>query len=263
MENVDKRVDVKLKSNWKKRGRHLGVEGLISRPNFHSVSIFSENLVAVQMNRVKVTYDKPIYVGFCILELSKLHMYDFYYDFLKKKYANNATLLYIDTDAFLCEIKADDVYSDICENLNYFDTSNYLENNQFNIPLKNKAELGKFKDECAPKILCEFIGLRSKMYALKIENEESKKAKGVKKSVIKHDVTFQDYKNVLLSSSVLLKEQYKFKSIKHDIYTQKENKIALSSNDDKRYLLPNTFKTLAWGHYKIPLDDNNSDNNIL
>ncbi|XP_052741550.1 uncharacterized protein LOC112046691 isoform X1 [Bicyclus anynana] len=84
MENIEKRVDVKLCTHWENRGKVVGAQSLITRPEFHSLSIFSENLVAVQLNRTKFYYDKPIYLGLCILDLSKTLMYDFHYKYMKK-----------------------------------------------------------------------------------------------------------------------------------------------------------------------------------
>lgn len=251
MENVDKRVDVKLITHWENKGRQQGAEHLISKPNFHSCSIFSESFVAIQMKKLKVVYNKPIYLGFCVLELSKNHMYEFYYNYVKNKYGHKVRLLYSDTDSLVCEIETDDIYEDIKQNLDFFDTSNYPTDNKFNLNLHNKAVLGKMKDECGGKIMYEFIGLRSKMYSIDIEGEFIKKAKGVKKNVVVNALTHDDYRKALFDNHTMLRQQIVFKSSKHEIHTQKQNKVALSSKDDKRYLIPESTNTYAWGHYAI------------
>lgn len=251
MENVNKRVNVKLLNHWKNRGKTQGVQSLIARPEFHSLSIFSENLVAVQLKKTKVLYNKPIYLGFCVLDLSKILMYDFHYDFMKTKYQDSLKLLYTDTDSLIYQIFTNNFYDDIIPDLeSYFDTSDYPPNNVYGLPLVNKKRLGFFKDENNGKIFKEFIGLRSKMYAMDVQNNIIAKAKGVNKCVTKK-LHFDDYRTCLFNKSNLLSDMLRFRSIKHVIYTQKINKISLSHSDTKRYLLENSTDTLAWGHFKI------------
>ena len=84
-----------------------------------------------------------------------------------------------------------------------------------------------------------------------LSNKEEKKAKGVKKSVIKNSMKFEEYKECLFSKSILRKEQYNIRSYDHEVYTEKINKIALSPFDDKRYILKDGIHTLGWGNYKI------------
>ena len=79
----------------------------------------------VRAARQKVELNKPIAVGFCILELSKLAMYEFYYGYLKTKYQNQCSLLFTDTDSFCCEIQTTDIYQDMSESMDLFDTSNF------------------------------------------------------------------------------------------------------------------------------------------
>lgn len=252
IEDVDKRTDVRLITHWENIGKKIGANALISRPNFHSHSIFSENLVAIQMNKLNVTYNKPIYVGFCILDLSKTLMYDFHYQYMKPKFFKNIDLLYTDTDSFIYEIRTDDFYSDIKNDLDKFDTSDYSTNNRYGLPLINKKMLGKFKDELSGTLLIEFIGLKAKSYCLVDENDiETKKIKGIKKYIVQKEISSMDFKNCLDSNEVIIKSQYVFKSIKHELYTQLVNKLCLSNEDDKRFLIPNSYKTLPWGHKEI------------
>lgn len=139
-------------------------------------------LWAVQMNRKKITYNKPIYLGFCILELAKWKMYDFYYRYMKNKFGNRAQLNYTDTDSFIYTIFSDDFYDEISPDIDeYFDTSDYQQNNVFNIPLRHKKVIGKVKDENCGKIITEFGGLGPKKYSFTLEDEiEVKRPHGLK-----------------------------------------------------------------------------------
>ncbi|XP_048482323.1 uncharacterized protein LOC125489689 [Plutella xylostella] len=250
MENIEKRVNVKLLTHWENRGKTQGAESLIARPEFHSLSIFSESLVAVQLHKTKLFYNKPIYLGFSILDISKTLMYDFHYKYMKRKFSN-IKLLYTDTDSLVYQINCMDFYKEIKEDLNeYFDTSDYPKNNVYGFPLVNKKKLGYFKDENNGKLFTEFVGLRSKMYAMQVEDKTITKAKGVNKYVTKN-LKFNNYKSCLFDEDIQLAEMFRFRSIKHVIFTQKINKICLSYNDTKRYIIPNSTNTLAWGHYKI------------
>ena len=132
------------------------------------------------MNKTQITYDKPIYLGFCVLDLSKSHMYNFHYDYMKKKYGINAKPLHMDTDSLTYHIFTHDFYNDIKGDLyDFFDTSDFEVNNQYNIPLVNKKTIGFFKDENNGKLFKDYVGLRSKMYAMNIEDRTIKKCKGV------------------------------------------------------------------------------------
>lgn len=174
IENVEKRLDVKLLNHWddkKTKTKHkYGVERLISQPNFKSCTIFSENLVAIQMVKSKVEYFKPIQVGFAILEISKTIMYDFHYNYMKSKYPQKLQLLYTDTDSLVYEIQTNDVFNDIKGDLSKFDTSNFKENNIYAIPRVNKKIMGLMKDEAGGEIIREFVGLRPKLYAYTIQD---------------------------------------------------------------------------------------------
>ena len=109
-----------------------------------------------------------------------------------------------------------------------------------------------FKDEVNGDIIDEFVGLRAKLYSYKMfYGEESKKCKGVKKSVVKKSITHEDYKKCLTDQKPQLRKMNVIRSYKHDIFTEEVNKEALSANDDKRYILEDGISTLALGHYKI------------
>ena len=143
------------------------------------------------MKKPSLIFNKPVYLGMCILDSSKTLMYDFHYNFIKNKYGNKAKLLFTDTDSLMYEIETEDFYKDISNDVkNRFDTSDYSPNHPSGIPTGcNKKVLGMFKDETAGKIIEEFVGLRAKLYSYKMfEGEESKKCKGIKKSVVKKSI---------------------------------------------------------------------------
>ena len=207
----------------------------MSEPNYHTTKLFSENLLATEMKKTKAKMNKPVYLGLSILEISKTLMYEFWYDYMKPKYGDNVKLCYMDTDSFIMEIKTEDFYKDIANDVEIrFDTSNYV----INRPLptgKNKKGIGLMKDELGGKIMTEFVALRPKSYSYLTDDcKEDKKAKGTKKCVIKRRLTFNDYKDYVLNNEIILKSQQRFKGERHDAYTEEINKIALSSNDDKR-----------------------------
>ncbi|CAH0406333.1 unnamed protein product [Chilo suppressalis] len=207
LEDPEKRLDVKLVSQWVDSEnitkKQLSAEQLIARPNYHSATVFSENFVAVQMKPESIILDKPIYIGFTVLEISKSHMYNFHYSIMKPFYGCNLKLCYTDTDSFLYSIQTNDIYKDLKVRFqSYFDTSNYDDNNSYGIERKNKKVPGLFKDELGGQLIKEFVGLRSKLYCIKTENKEIKKAKGIKKTVVKK-LLFEDYNNVLLHNDGL------------------------------------------------------------
>lgn len=332
LENIDKRVDVRLLTHWENSGRKIGAQCLIAKPNYKNCSIFHENFVAIQMCRMNVTYNKPVQLGFCILELSKIVLYKFYYNYLKNKYQDKISMLYTDTDSLVVHVETDNFYQDIRENLNKFDTSNYELNNIHNIT-PNKSIIGNMKDEYGGKLIKSFYGTGAKAYCIilgekldfyinylkprfhnnihimestndhltvnvntevfsgtntkfmveellknfntnvnieiikhlngalifRITDALTKKAKGVKKCVIRKDIKLDDYQDVVEQEKILYRRMNIFKSNLHNMYTQMKNKVALSAKDDKRYILSGSSKTLAWGHYII-YNSNNLDN---
>ncbi|XP_058981533.1 uncharacterized protein LOC131803829 [Musca domestica] len=271
MENVDKRKIVEIRNHWESYGKRWGAREFISKPNFHSLTHFSDEMVAIQMNKVRVKYDKPIYLGFCILELSKWVMYDFFYDFLKVKFGNDFILNYMDTDSFILTFTNRNLFAELSreEILARFDTSDFSPSNPYNIPLLNKKVIGMMKDENCGKTVSEFVGLRPKMYAMKVHNsEEVKKSKGVKKSVMKQ-YTIDTYRDCLYNRIKYYNSMYTFRSRKHEIYTDNITKVCLSFQDDKRFIREDGVSTYAWGHYKLKNDNedevalSNEENSVI
>ena len=156
--------------------------------------------------------NKPVYLRLSILEISKILMYEFWYDYVKPNYQDNARLCYMDIDSFIIDIKIEDVYEDIADDVKKrFDTSNYEVNRPLST-VKSKKVIGLMKDE-----------------KQMINDKKAKKNKGVcNKKILK----FNDYKDFLLNNEIILKSQQRFKSDAHNVYNEEINKIALSSNDD-------------------------------
>ena len=157
----------------------------------------------------------------------------------RRNFENNVRLLYTDTDSFIYEIQSENIYDEMREkNQSVFDTSNYPLDNIHKIPLRNKQKLGAFKDENHGNIMIEFVGLRSKSYALRVDHDKIiKKAKGITRCTVRDQLTFQNYLECLQHNSTKYCQMSIFRSIKHDIFTQKINKSSLSASDDKRFLI--------------------------
>ena len=246
MENLRKRVDIRLVTNEK------DAKKLISKANYNRRTIFSENLMAIHMNKTHIEYNKPIYLGMCILDISKAIMYDFHYNYIKPKYGEKAKLLMTDTDSLVYDIETEDFYKDISLDVREkFDTSNYPKNHPSGIETGvNKKVIGKFKDETGGKIITEFVGLRAKLYSFKTDDgKETKKDKGIKKSVVENSIRFDDYKECLENKVNQMREMQVIRSYKHFVYTETVNKVALSADDDKRIICKDGKHTLPYGHY--------------
>ena len=242
MENIRKHRDIKLVTTDKKRSK------LVSEPNYHTINLISEDLSIIEMKKTKVKINKPIYLGLSILEISKILMYEFWYDYMKPKYNDNVRLCYMDTDSFIMNIKTNDFYKDISDDVECkFDTSNY-EVKRPSLMGKIKKVIGLMKDELGGEIITEFIALRPKTYSYLTDNDKiDKKAKGTMKCVTKKMIKFDDYKKCLLNDKVILKSQQRFISTKHDVYTENVNKVALSNDDDKRIVSSNKITSYPYG----------------
>ena len=158
MENVRNHRDIKLVTSDKRRKR------LVSEPNYHSHKNFSEHLMAIEMKKTRVKMTKPLYLGMSILDISKILMYEFWYNYIIPKYGDKAKLCYTDTDSFIIYIKTEDFFEDISNDVEkWFDTSNYDEKDERLLPKgKNKRIPGIFKDELGGKIMVEVVALRPK-----------------------------------------------------------------------------------------------------
>ena len=242
IENIRKRQNVKIVD---KRKTALN---LSKKPNFERATIFDKNLIAIHMQRTKIYFNKPVYVGQAILDLSKTLMFDFHYNYIKPKYGSKAELLFTDTDSLMYHIQTNDFYKDITPDVeDKFDTSAYPPNHPSGIPVGiNQKVIGMFKDEAAGSSITHFVGLRPKLYDYKTEGkDEVTKCKGIKKSVVKNTLKFDNYKQCLFSGEKEMRTMRTFQSENHDIYSKEVNKIALSCDDNKRIVLEDKIHTLA------------------
>ena len=205
MENVRKHRDIKLVTTEKKKE-------LVSKPNYYTTKHFSEKLLAIEMKNTKAEMNKPVYLGMSILDISKTLMYEFMD--VKPKYNNKAKLCYMDTDSFVINIFTEDLFEDINNDVErWFDTSNHDENNKRPLQIGvNKKVIGIFKNELGGKIMKEFCALKAKTYAYLTDDDiETKKAKGVKRCVIKRRLMFENYKDSLFNNKTILKSKSKIK----------------------------------------------------
>ena len=191
MQNDRKHRDIKLVTTEYKRNK------LASEPNYHSTKCISKHLLVMEMKKIEVKINKPIYLGQAVLDLSKTLKFEFWCEYLKPKHGDRIRLYCTDTDTFIMHIKTDDFYKDISADVDkWFDTSNFNKND--NRPLeigRNKKVLGKFKDEIGGKIMTKFVALRAKTYSFLIDeytDEDyeknrivNKKTKGTKKCAVK------------------------------------------------------------------------------
>ena len=197
------------------------------KTNFKSGVLFGENLMGCEMGKIKIVMNKPVYLGQAILDLSKIVMYEFHYDYMKQKYPEGLTLCYMDTDSLIYDTETEDLYKDIPEDVqDRFDTSGYNPDRPLPVGL-NKKVTGLMKDELGGEIMTEFVMLRPKMYAYKTGSADSKKCKGIKKCIVKKTISFEDYKNCLFSGETSFRSQLMFRSLKHEVKTLEVNKLAL------------------------------------
>jgi hypothetical protein len=245
MENVRKHKDVRLVSSAKQ------MKKLSSKPNFKSFKIFSEHLVAVEMSKRVAKLFKPTYVGMSILDVSKMLMFEFHYDKIRSIYGQKAKLLMTDTDSLVYHIETPDVYADLLQDLDAYDTSDYPTNHPA-YSKKNTKALGKMKDEYNGRPIAEFVGLRAKMYSILEANRREKKvAKGISKRVTAK-MLHENYVTALLDEQTTKIVQQQICSKNHSVVTAEIIKAGLSPYDDKRYVMDDKASTLAHGHYKIP-----------
>ncbi|XP_022179328.1 uncharacterized protein LOC111039957 [Myzus persicae] len=281
LENVRNRIRMMLVCNEKKCLK------LINLNTFKDITIYSENLVAIHLNDDLLKFDKPIYVGFSILDISKTLIYDFHYESMVKTYGDNIQLMYTDTDSLIYNIKSEDYYNDLLNNpdlLQRMDTSNFSSDHPCYC-IERKKLPGTFTDECKGVAIREFIALRAKSYAYNLAGDEKIIAKGISGHVVKNHLSIADHKKCLFWDSPMIDEQSarsmainqsvlfksightsssneytpfrvnnSFRSYKHQMKTISTVKLALNRSDDKRHVLDDQIHTLAHGHYRIEED---------
>ena len=245
MERPDNKTHIRLVNSIKT------YERCVSKLNFKNSKIINPDLVGIEMNLSCLKINKPFYLGMAIMDISKCHMFSFHYNVMKKFYGERLQLGYTDTDSLIYGIQTDDVYADMQQLKDHFDFSNYPQSSPL-YSKENKKIPGFFKDECGGRIVEKFIGLRSKMYTIKMHGENSpavKVAKGVKKAVIKKELSFEDYENCLSNFTELEHDFFTLKSEAHHVFTAHQSKKSLSPFDDKRWYR-DKYTSFPYGHYK-------------
>jgi hypothetical protein len=239
MENVRNYVDINLSDSWKKAIYY------IRKPTFSRIKVFNENLVAIHMEHAEVYFNKPIYVGFAVLEHSKHHMYDFYYNKLKKMF-KDVRAVYTDTDSLILHIKDRNIYESMHNNKAEFDFSDYPSEHKL-CSSENKKVIGKFKDELNGVLMTQYCGIRSKLYGYRKHQSEVEhiRFKGIKRSEVKR-TKFDDLCECLFNN---VKNHYNFKLIRsknHVLETVDITKKGLDPYDSKRYYL-NNIQSIPYG----------------
>ena len=240
MENIRKHRNIKLVTTEKKY-LHM-----VMKPNFKSGVLFGENLMGCEMGKIKVVMNKLVYLGQAILDLSKIIMYEFHYNYMVPRYGlEKLKLCYMDTDSLVYDIKTEDFYEDIANDVEArFDTSGYSKTDFRLLPIDlNKKVIGCMKDELGGKIMTEFVALRPKLYSYKVLDGSKDK-----KCVVKKTLTFEDYKTCLFINSTEYRSQLMFRSSKHEVHTIEVNKVALNRDDGKRISKRDGISTFARGH---------------
>jgi hypothetical protein len=245
MENKRNRIHVKLTNDPELAKK------FIAKSNFDSFHRIKGDLFAFSMKQKSVKLDKPCYLGFTVLDLSKLFMYEFHYNNIKSWFGDNAKLLMTDTDSLMYEITTDDVFMDLFPHKSLFDFSDYPATH-FLHDTKNKKVIGKMKDEANGDILTDFVGLGPKMYSVigqsNTKELNKKAAKGVVRSILKHKLNHEHYVNVYERQNRLMLTAKIIRSRKHKLFTIEIKKSGLHAFDSKRFIKNDGVNTLAWGH---------------
>ena len=250
-ENVRKYCDYRLLSTPKML-QNAGNNPYLRFP----FKIYSDNLVGVTIAPKRVMLSKPVFIGASILEISKLWMYKFWYEYLQPRYGvENVKLLFTDTDSACVQIKSEDVFADMAdaEGEPWFDRSNFKNDSPY-FSSARKKELGMFKDETGGDAVKEVVGLRPKMYSvITMSGDHKSVAKGVPVKV-KKTIPHEDYLRVLhgIESGSDVVYFTSIKSSKHQLTTRSMQKVGLSRYDNKSYICMDGIQTLRHGHHRIP-----------
>ena len=210
-------------------------------------------MAAIQLNKTVVQLNKPRYIGMTILDISKLIMYQYHYEYLMPRYPDTK-LLFTDTDSFCYWIPSEtNVYDDMRGNHDWFDFSNYPIDHA-NFDDSNNLIPGKMKDEMGGDLILEFVGLRSKMYSiLNYDGANKKTAKGVISEVKNHQITHEDFKISLFEKKQFMHVGAKILQDRHKLFTADVNKVTLSPYNDKKWITRegNTFTSYSFGNICI------------
>ena len=254
MENVRNRVDVEIFNDNDESDRKKLIKR-IAKPNYDSSVIFEDSqLVSVRMRQSTVLLNKPIHHGVSVLSRAKVPMYEWHYEYMLPKYGDKAKLCYTDTDSLIYEIETEDYYDDIRANVpTKFDTSNYPKDHPSGLPIMNKKVPGLMKDEAGGKNIVRGVFLGPKQYALETEHDDNEiKNKGIKKIVLKGSLTVVHYYDCLKNDTTYYTKFNILRSRRHNVTTETVSKVALTSAENKRIIIPNDLEhqTFAPGHWR-------------
>ena len=243
MENMKKIMKIRVTTTEKEFLKYP------SRTTYINRNIYGKDFVVIHEKKESLTLNKPIYVGNTVLKLSKLAMYEFFYNFLKQK-CDNVELLYMDTNSFITKI-TDEKFDEIMfENKQFFDLSNFSKDCKYYSGDNNKVP-GKMKHKNGGAPIIEFISSKPKSNTvIDVNNYEKIVHKG-HNSNIKSD----EFKDVINNKKVIRHPMKEITFKNYKMYTQENNKISLSYFDDKRYIIEDGINTLAYGHKDIPKND--------
>ncbi|XP_075209864.1 uncharacterized protein LOC142317311 [Lycorma delicatula] len=245
LENVRNRIDFQLITNERK------LDKAIAKLRVKAWYIYNKDVVGISLKKTEIFLNRPIYIGFTVLDISKAIMYEFHYGYMVEKYGDNIKLLMTDTDSLMYHIVTDNVYDDILHDIDRFDTSDYPRDHMC-YSNTNKKRLGKFKDEMNGRAIREFVGLRAKMYSiLEFDKKEKNVAKGIPRVSIANDLRHDLYKQSLFKDQVTYTSAYGIRSTLHNIHSINQSKKSLSPFDDKRFILQNRINTVPYGHYSV------------
>ena len=228
-------------------------QNLIASPRIQRWKLIEEELGIFDEGKYSVKLDKPRYVGFCVLELSKLIMYQFHYDYILQQFPKTK-IMFTDTDSFCYHIKTEkDVYEEIKGHSEWFDFSNYPKHHENFDQMINHLKPGVFKDEMGGKAINEFIGLRSKMYSIKDgEGKGKRTAKGIQQSSQRH-ISHEQYRSSLFNTESYSFTGKKIMQKEHSLYLAEIRKKGLCPYNDKKYIMRENdiFETKSFGHYSL------------
>ena len=244
MENVKKRSNVKIYLT----SDHGGFEKQKSSVRFVDFKKITNNLVALHMKPFRIGLNKPIYIGQAILDISKVLMYDFYYNILKRKYNDKMKMIYTDTDSLIIKFETENIYSDLEEFKDIFDNSETCRENL--IDSTNMKVPGKFKDETKGIAIKEVVALGAKSYSyITVNDKEDCKAKGIKKANIKKDLNHEIYKDCLFNSRMDMKvTQYNIESKNHELGVYEHVKTSLTAFDSKKIIYEDKINCYPLGY---------------
>ena len=224
---------------------------VVAKPHLKAWEALDESLVLAELKKPVVKLDRPIYVGFSVLELSKVHMYRFHYQVMRPLYRReNLRLLFTDTDSLCYLIKTPNMYGDMQrpELKQHLDLSNFKPTHPCH-DMSNAGVLGKFKDESPDQAIVRFCGLRPKMYSILTADQTTKaRCKGVPRRLKrKHD----EYESCLQTKRAFTETYHRIHSTRHEIFTSEITKTSLCAFDDKRWLTTDGISSLPYGHYAL------------